>query len=125
MAGVEHLVERAHVTTTPGVDYVSGRTYDLLGGGGTNDQTIRVISAIGDQLVAYAKNRSEKLSVRGVRTSVRIGDYADEILDAAKEQKADMIVIGSRALGKIRETVLRSVLQKVLHNADQTVVTVR
>ncbi|HEY9040158.1 MAG TPA: universal stress protein [Roseovarius sp.] len=125
MAEVEHLVERAHVKTTPGVDYVSGRTYDLLGGGGTNDQTIWVISAIGDQLVSYAKNRSEELGARGVKTSVQIGDYADEILEAAKQQKADMIVVGSRGLGKIRETVLGSVSQKVLHNADQTVVTVK
>jgi nucleotide-binding universal stress UspA family protein len=125
MAEVEHLVNQAHMTAAPVVDRVSGRTYDLLGGGGTNEQTARMISAVGDQLVTYAKSRSEELGARGVKASVRIGDYADEILEAAKEQKADMIVIGSRGLGKIREAVLGSVSQKVLHHADQTVVTVK
>jgi len=56
---------------------------------------------------------------------VRKGDYAEEILNAAKEFDADMIVIGSRGLGLLKSTVLGSVSQKVLHHASCSVVTVR
>ncbi|MDA9979804.1 universal stress protein, partial [Yoonia sp.] len=56
---------------------------------------------------------------------VRNGDFADEILEVAEEQNVDMIVIGSRGLGKFREAILGSVSQKVLHHAKQTVVIVK
>ena len=52
-------------------------------------------------------------------------DYGEEILNAAKEFDADMIVIGSRGLGLLKSNVLGSVSQKVLHHAGCSVVTVR
>ncbi len=127
MAEVENIVEQAHYafSPSPGFTFSPGQVYDYLGRSGTTDQTARVISAVGDQLAASAKSQSEELGAQNVKTSVRSGDYADEILEAAKEQKIDMIVIGSRGLGKIREAVLGSVSQKVLHHTSQTVVTVR
>ena len=125
MAEVEHLVEEAHRTLSPDISYPTGRAFELLGGITPNDQSGRVISAVGDQLVAHAKDNSEALGAHNVTTSVRPGDYADEILEAATEQKADLIVIGSRGLGTVRAAVLGSVSQKVLHHADQAVLTVR
>lgn len=125
MAEVEHLVKEAYTTVLPGVAYAAGQLDSLLGGTATTDQTARVVSALGDQLLSYAKSRSTEMGARHVKTSVRNGDYADEILDAANEHKADMIVIGSRGLGKINQTILGSVSQKVLHHAGQTVVVVK
>ncbi|MCO4846501.1 MAG: universal stress protein [Yoonia sp.] len=125
MAEAEHIVDQAQNTFSPSVAYAPGQMYSLLKDSGTTDQGARIIPAIGDQLAAFAKSRSEELGAQNVTTSVRSGDYADEILKTAKKQKADMIVIGSRGLGKIREAVLGSVSQKVLHHAAQTVVTVK
>ena len=125
MAEVEHMTRQAHRTVIPDVAYATGRLDNLLAGGEAINQTARVLSSLGDQLVSYAKTRSSELGANNVKTFVRSGDYADEILEAANEQNVDMIVIGSRGLGKIRETILGSVSQKVLHHAKQTVVVVK
>ena len=72
-----------------------------------------------------AEERCGELGVDVAETSVRSGDYADEIIEAAESAGADMIVIGSRGLGPVKRTVLGSVSQKVLHHATQTVVVVK
>ena len=58
-------------------------------------------------------------------TSVRTGDYSDEIIDTATDLQCDMIVLGSRGLGSVKSAVLGSVTQKVIHHAAQTVVVVK
>ena len=125
MAEIEQLVKETHKTAMPGVAYPSGRPVNLLGDSENSDQAARVLAALGDQLVADAKARCRDLGVQTVTTFVRSGDYADEILDTADEEEADLVVIGSRGLGRIRQTILGSVSQKVLYEADQTVVVVK
>ncbi len=46
------------------------------------------------------------------------------ILDVAEAEKADLLVMGRRGLGRVREVLLGSVSQKVLHHADCKVVIV-
>ncbi|MFY9205841.1 MAG: universal stress protein [Yoonia sp.] len=125
MAEVEHLVKEAQTVVSPGIAYVTGSHPELLGGSRTDPRTARLISVVGDQIVANAKIRCAEQGVKNIKTSVRIGDYAEEILNAAEQFNADMIVIGSRGLGLLKTAVLGSVSQKVLHHALCTVVTVR
>ena len=125
MAEIEHLVKQVQESGLPGFTPRGVGAYEMLDMTGPNGQSQRVIAAIGDQLVSFAEDRANELGARHVTTFVRSGDYADEIIEAAKAQGADMIVIGSRGLGTVRGTVLGSVSQKVLHHATQTVVTVR
>ena len=125
MAEIEHLVETVHREHFPEVNYVTGNAYDVLSTEPTDDTSARIISALGDQLVGTARNRCKDLGVPDAKTSVRKGDYADEIVDAANEIGADMIVMGSRGLGPVKRAVLGSVSQKVLHEAKQTVVAVK
>lgn len=84
----------------------------------------RAIAAVGDEVIAAAKRRTQEAGAKQVTTHVRSGDYADEILEVAESEDADMIVIGRRGLGRVREAVLGSVSQKVLHHAPCTVVIV-
>lgn len=125
MAEVEHIAESVHETVRPGVTYNAGRAYDLFAPSDDTASRVRMIAALGENLVATAKSRAQEWGVQNVQTETRNGDYADEILDAAEEQQADMIVIGSRGLGTIRGTVLGSISQKVMHHAAQTVVAVK
>ena len=125
MAEVEHLVEEAHAVVSPGIAYVTGSHPEVLGASATDPRYARIIAALGDQLVTRAKARCADQGVKKIETDVRAGDYAEEILDAAKDFKADMVVIGSRGLGLLKSTVLGSVSQKVLHHAECSVVTVR
>jgi nucleotide-binding universal stress UspA family protein len=125
MAEVENLIIQMQESPTPGLTFVGGPTYDLFKATKDYGGAQRVIPAVGDQLIKYAKTRSDALGAKDIQTTIHTGDYADEILKAADEYKADMIVLGSRGLGTIRGAVLGSVSQKVLHYADQTVVAVK
>jgi nucleotide-binding universal stress UspA family protein len=55
----------------------------------------------------------------------RGGDPAGEIIKAAKEHHADLIVMGSRGLGQIGGLILGSVSERVLHGAEAPVLIVR
>jgi nucleotide-binding universal stress UspA family protein len=84
-----------------------------------------VIEAIGREILARAHAHAEAGGARDIRSRAAAGDYADEILDMAEAEGASMIVLGRRGLGRLREVLLGSVTQKVLHATDRTVVIVR
>ena len=125
MAEVEHLVKEAYSVVSPNLSYVMGSYIELLGGDNTDPRYERGISIRGQQRVERANARCAKKGVKTINTVVRSGDYAEEILKAAKEFKVDMIVIGSRGLGLLKSTLLGSVSQYVLNHTDCSVVTVR
>lgn len=125
MVEIEHLVKEAHSAVSPGQAYVPGSYPELLGGDAMDARTARIISVLGEQIAAKAKLSCAEQGVKNIETSIRSGDYAEEILNAAEEFKVDLIVIGSRGLGLLKSTVLGSVSQKVLHHAHCSVVTVR
>lgn len=85
----------------------------------------RATVAIGEQILERAKQRAEEKGARNVTTQIRTGDCADEILELAAAEKVSMIVMGRRGLGRVRETLLGSVSQKVLHHAPCTVIIAR
>jgi nucleotide-binding universal stress UspA family protein len=60
--------------------------------------------------------------VRLVRASLA---YADEILKAAKQFEAELIVLGARSLGSVERLVLGSVSTKVMHDSDCDVLIVK
>jgi len=55
MAEVEHLVKEVQTVISPGIAYVTGSHPELLGGSRTDPRTERLISVLGDQIVARAK----------------------------------------------------------------------
>ena len=60
-----------------------------------------------------------------VDTLIRIGTPADQIIRAADELEADLIVIGGRGKGAIEAIVLGSVAYRVLHHAPCPVLVTR
>lgn len=81
--------------------------------------------AIGENILEEAKQLAEEHGAKDVITRVGVGDYADEILEVAEHDDVDMIVMGRRGLGRVREALLGSVTQKVLHHANCTVMIVQ
>ena len=59
------------------------------------------------------------------KTRTCAGNAAEEILKAAKKDKVDLIVMGSRGQGSIASMLLGSVTQKVLTQAEVPVMVVR
>lgn len=75
----------------------------------------------------YANDMARQLSERGMpaEAEVRTGDPAHEILQAARQFGADMIITGSRGLRGADEFLLGSVARNVLLHADASVLIVR
>jgi nucleotide-binding universal stress UspA family protein len=56
---------------------------------------------------------------------VQVGDPAEEIVDLARLEAYDMIVMGCRGIGQVKELLMGSVSHKVLHTAPCPVLVVR
>lgn len=117
---VDVVAERAGVQAGSGLASLHG----LFASAADEAQTARLIVALGEHIAATAKSRAENAGARNVTARTCVGDCADEILDVAEAEAASMIVMGRRGLGRVRETLLGSVSQKVLHHAPCTVVIV-
>ena len=64
----------------------------------------------------YLDKSKEHLGDKSIQTIVKEGDFAEAILEAAKELKADVIVIGSHSRKWLENVVMGSVTEKVLHH---------
>ena len=80
---------------------------------------------VNKQLLEPAANRAKAVGVRKVKVVSLRGDPANQILKAARDHDADLIVLGNRGLGKFSRTFLGSVSAKVLQYADCPCVTVK
>lgn len=60
-----------------------------------------------------------------VVTEVQVGEPAEEIVDLARTEHVDFIIMGSRGLSPIKELLLGSVSDKVLRTAPCPVMVVR
>ncbi len=80
--------------------------------------------ALGERLVQDAASRAREQATT-VRTLLREGDPATAILEVAKAEQVDMIVMGRRGLGDLAGLLLGSVSHKVGHLADCACLTVR
>lgn len=84
-----------------------------------------------EQLLARYRGHADELAARlsaiGIPTDVevRAGDAADEIVKAATERRADLIVTGSRCLHGIDRLLLGSVARNVIRHAHASVLIVR
>lgn len=115
----EHLVvdpEPGRDDPRPGVPRIPGMPHEMdTGGLGT---------ALAEQVLQAAVQVAKAVGAKDVQGSFLAGDPATEILDAATETGADLIVLGSRGLGAMGRLVMGSVSEKVLHHTNRTVLVV-
>ncbi len=74
-----------------------------------------------------AEEATERLAKHGIhaKAAVRVGDPAGELLAAAAEVSADLIVVGSRGLTGLRRLALGSVARRVVQHAEASALIVR
>lgn len=91
------------------------------------DGAIGKVSAklISEGIMKAAQQQVEDVGLKIAKSMVFRGDPAEEIIQFARNNDIDMIVIGSRGLGKIKGLLLGSVSSKVCQLAECTCVTVR
>jgi nucleotide-binding universal stress UspA family protein len=63
----------------------------------------------------YLEKSKHHLGDKAIKTLVKEGDFAESILEAAKELHADIIVMGSHSRKWLENIVMGSVTEKVLH----------
>ncbi|PLX44110.1 MAG: hypothetical protein C0605_03210 [Hyphomicrobiales bacterium] len=78
----------------------------------------------GEDLLKQAGEDARKQGVKSVRTVLKEGAAAKAVLEAARDENADLIVIGRSGQGRIAEFFLGSTARKILNNADRSVLTV-
>lgn len=125
MAEVEDLTQ--HVSRMAKVDFelLSGTSGDVLARTRPGDDSVRVITAVGEEILRRAETQARDCGATEVKTVTTDGDAADGVLDLAEKAGADMIVVGHRGLGRLKTALLGSVAHKVVQNAPCTVVSVR
>jgi nucleotide-binding universal stress UspA family protein len=83
-----------------------------------------VMRKIADNLLEAAKAVAAERGVASIRTVTTEGDPADRILEYARDEGADGIVVGSRGLSDLKGAFFGSVSHKVCHEAHCTCITV-
>jgi nucleotide-binding universal stress UspA family protein len=83
-------------------------------------KAIEVARNAGARILADAEQKVKAEEVQ-VETLLKEGHTVQEIVKTAKEGKFDLIVIGGRGISKIRELLLGSVTDGVIHHAPCSV----
>ncbi|MDH5795634.1 MAG: universal stress protein [Candidatus Bathyarchaeota archaeon] len=85
---------------------------------------VRELEAEGKAILAKGE---ETVKAQGLPVEVRLrqGVPAEELLRAAADEKADLIVLGSRGLSQVKAFLLGSVSDKVSHHAKCPILIVR
>jgi nucleotide-binding universal stress UspA family protein len=90
-----------------------------------NEAREKIMRKIAENVLKVAQEKMMKAGVKKVQTTIGTGDPATSILDFAKRREIDMIVIGTRGLGKLKGTIIGSVSRKVTNNAETSCLIVR
>ena len=90
-----------------------------------NDAREEVLRKVAETILRTATERAGKAGANRIESVIGTGDPASTILGIAARRKADMVVIGTRGLGKLKSKVLGSVSRKIANNAETSCLIVR
>lgn len=83
------------------------------------------LKEIGGIILEDAKRNAQDSGAGEIETKLLDGDAAQAIIGTARQQKADLIAMGTRGLGQIKQLFVGSVSYKVTHSAPCTTMMVR
>lgn len=84
----------------------------------------RQLEAKSRKLLATHQKKLERRGIRGTKLVVRTGHVADEILKAAKSERAELIILGNTR-GAIAKLVMGDVVKAVVNKAEVPVLLTR
>lgn len=109
-----------HVITDP-VFYSTSGFSPIMGFEGFMDVgpiQLESIEGLRNASLLYLDKTKQHLGDKSIQTLVKEGDFADSILETAKEVHADIIVVGSHSRKWLENIVMGSVTEKVLHHTS-------
>ncbi len=83
------------------------------------------LEKVGQKIIKQSESECQITGCKNVHTIVLRGDPADMIVNCAKENKMDIIVLGSRGYHGIRGKLLGSVSRKVSHASECSCIIVK
>lgn len=123
MAEVEHIIDSDRSPSAPATNTFPSTLMTALGSKDRNSRD--VVSKIGDYLVDKAAKKARTLGVKKISTLVEMGNPVKVVLDIAQRENIDVIVTGSRGLGRVKGFLLGTVSYKINKKAKITCITVR
>ena len=109
---VRHMQLPPELRRMAQVEKIAGREADIL-------------AFVAQKILSGAEARAKKKGAKDVCTAMDDGDPATAIIKHAKRHHADLIVMGTRGLGKVKEVFLGSVSRKVCNLSPASCLTVR
>ncbi|MEM1607545.1 MAG: universal stress protein [Candidatus Bathyarchaeia archaeon] len=90
------------------------------------DDLVREVKAAHEKILSHALRRAKRLKPNlEISTVLKEGRPADEIIKTAKEGEFDLIVMGHRGLGRVKEFFLGSVSDRVADEAHCPILIVK
>jgi nucleotide-binding universal stress UspA family protein len=83
------------------------------------------METIGKKILEDAKGVLLTHGIKKIEAVLLMGDAPQEIVDFAKKEKMDVIILGNQGLGRIKELLIGTVTHKVFHAAHCTCITVK
>lgn len=82
------------------------------------------LESLSTQILWEAKERARRLGVSAIHVQTAWGDAAEAIIEAARREHSDAIVVGRRGRGRLAGLLLGSVSQKIVSLAPCIVIVV-
>jgi nucleotide-binding universal stress UspA family protein len=109
-----------HVITDP-VFYSTSGYSPIMGFSGNMDMgsiQLESVDGLKNASLQYLDKSRQHLGDKTIKIMVKEGDFADSILETAKDLHADIIVIGSHSRKWLENILMGSVTEKVLHHTS-------
>jgi nucleotide-binding universal stress UspA family protein len=92
-----------------------------------HDDAVTVEEFVTEGALRMLEERAANLRAQGVevRTMARVGEVSETILEVARDERVDVIVMGTHGRAGLGRLILGSVAEKVVRQAEVPVVTVR
>lgn len=121
----EEITRRLRADRIPGVD--ADVAAAVLRGAPSPDigPILTVRTVLGEGLLASAEGVARNLGAQRVSTILTNGEPGHAILEIARDQKVDTIVVGTRGRSEAQALLLGSVSHRIVHTAPCTVVIAR
>jgi nucleotide-binding universal stress UspA family protein len=122
MGEVEHIIE-----PMPGslVDFEKAPPNLANNMASSSADAQRAMVQYADYVIDQARKSVRASGVSDVEAKSALGDAAEEVVEFANERNADLIICGSRGLGRLKKLLLGSTSHKIAQLAECSCLTVK